>query len=83
MAQQRSGFLLLLLLLHEPLAGPQVQFELLHDPWVPLSPLNELLQRDLTWNKPKSSEKLEHFCHFVDAPKHAGYTELQHIHIIN
>lgn len=49
MAHQRSGFLLLLLL-HEPIAGPQVQFELLHDPWVLLGPINELLQRDLTWN---------------------------------
>lgn len=54
--QRGSGFLLLLLLLHEPLAGPQVQFELLHDPRVPLRPLNELLQGDLTWNNVGSSK---------------------------
>lgn len=55
-----SGFLILLL--HEPLAGPQVQFELIHHPRVLLGSLNEFLQRDLTWSSNTETSESNEVC---------------------
>lgn len=45
--EMKSGFLVLLL--HEPLAGSDVQFELVHEPRVLFSSFDEFLQGNLTW----------------------------------